>query len=280
MLRAKVRTMQQRYNPRLASPRSAGELGAAGAGAWAASPASASTASPGRAERPGRLAERVGAEQVIVEPVTAGASAWSAASPSASTAASPSRGARSGCAAEFPAEPVTDSSWLVASPWTSAPVSPSRPRARTPSPTASASTRLRSASPGATSRFGAAGPGRLRSPSPSSAAQARAEGLPDGYREVLQQIERSGWESVEWERGFTLLHWAAKHDRAELCRWLLQQGADEQAADASGQSAVDYALTGGCEEARAALTRGRAFAAAEFGQPAQHGSRQANLASC
>ena len=46
---------------------------------------------------------------------------------------------------------------------------------------------------------------------------------------------------MQWARGFTLLHWAAKHDAADLCARFLAQGADPYHKDDSGKSAFDYA---------------------------------------
>eukprot|EP00913_Durusdinium_trenchii_P020275 g19048.t1 len=44
-----------------------------------------------------------------------------------------------------------------------------------------------------------------------------SEGIPEAYLRVMQQIDQIGWDKMCWGRGFTLLHWAAKHDRADLC---------------------------------------------------------------
>ncbi|CAE7223938.1 invs, partial [Symbiodinium sp. CCMP2592] len=66
-------------------------------------------------------------------------------------------------------------------------------------------------------------------------------GIPAAYVRVMQQIDLIGWEKMQWARGFTLLHWAAKHDRADLCELFLWHGADPEHRDASGHSAVDYA---------------------------------------
>ena len=33
----------------------------------------------------------------------------------------------------------------------------------------------------------------------------------DGSQGVMQQIDLVGWDKMQWARGFTLLHWAAKH---------------------------------------------------------------------
>lgn len=144
--------------------------------------------------------------------------------------------------------------------------SPSRARSPMPAAASAASSpaRVRSASPSAASPSAAS---RARSTSPAGAAgEAPVDGLPADYVEVLRQIERKGWKAVDWERGFTLLHWAAKHDRAQLCEWLLWQGADAFAPDASGQRPVDYARSNKSDEAMAALVR-RAF---------PHSDRQAN----
>lgn len=46
---------------------------------------------------------------------------------------------------------------------------------------------------------------------------------------------------MQWARGFTLLHWAAKNNIPELCARFLYQGADPHQKDVTGRSALDYA---------------------------------------
>ncbi|CAJ1381404.1 unnamed protein product [Effrenium voratum] len=66
-------------------------------------------------------------------------------------------------------------------------------------------------------------------------------GIPEAYIRVMKQIDQIGWEKMCWARGFTLLHWAAKHDRADLCELFLWHGAEVNHRDDSGRSAMDYA---------------------------------------
>jgi len=80
--------------------------------------------------------------------------------------------------------------------------------------------------------------------------------LPEGYATVLLEIERSGWDAMEWEKGFTLLHWAAKNGCPQLCEKLLGHGADARAIDEGCRSAFDYARERGCSRTIEALERG------------------------
>jgi len=68
-----------------------------------------------------------------------------------------------------------------------------------------------------------------------------SDGIPEAYLRVMQQIDQIGWDKMCWGRGFTLLHWAAKHDRADLCELFLWHGADPDHRDESNRSAFDYA---------------------------------------
>eukprot|EP00929_Paragymnodinium_shiwhaense_P000308 TRINITY_DN100548_c0_g1_i1.p1 TRINITY_DN100548_c0_g1~~TRINITY_DN100548_c0_g1_i1.p1 ORF type:complete len:1674 (+),score=540.89 TRINITY_DN100548_c0_g1_i1:94-5115(+) len=65
--------------------------------------------------------------------------------------------------------------------------------------------------------------------------------IPSSYLKIMAQIDRIGWHKMQWTRGFTLLHWAAKHDYPELCGRFLTQGADPYHRDDSGKSAFDFA---------------------------------------
>ncbi|CAE7501080.1 invs [Symbiodinium sp. KB8] len=75
----------------------------------------------------------------------------------------------------------------------------------------------------------------------AAASNQQHLGIPAAYVRVMQQIDLIGWDKMQWARGFTLLHWAAKHDRADLCELFLWHGADPEHRDASGHSALDYA---------------------------------------
>eukprot|EP00438_Fugacium_kawagutii_P021111 Skav213901 [mRNA] locus=scaffold1439:75331:87799:- [translate_table: standard] len=52
-----------------------------------------------------------------------------------------------------------------------------------------------------------------------------SDGIPEAYLRVMQQIDQIGWDKMCWGRGFTLLHWAAKHVpwlMLESCQALLR----------------------------------------------------------
>merc|ERR1711862_712359 len=61
---------------------------------------------------------------------------------------------------------------------------------------------------------------------------------------------------MQWNHGFTLLHWAAKNNSAELCARFLARGANAIHRDDSGRSALDYAQEHGSAAALAQLEAG------------------------
>jgi ankyrin repeat protein len=65
--------------------------------------------------------------------------------------------------------------------------------------------------------------------------------IPAAYQRVIEQIDEHGWDKMQWKRGFTLLHWAAKNDRADLVAHFLHCRADPNQRDESHLSAFDYA---------------------------------------
>merc|ERR1719163_2467191 len=85
---------------------------------------------------------------------------------------------------------------------------------------------------------------------------ANVKAIPEAYVKVIDQIEKLGWEKMVWARGFTLLHWAAKNDRADLCAHFLFQKADPNHKDDGGRSAFDYATDAGSKAALEQLQRG------------------------
>merc|ERR1712232_535412 len=86
----------------------------------------------------------------------------------------------------------------------------------------------------------------------SSASSVSDGGIPEIYVEILDRIDDYGWDSIDWTSGYTLLHWAAKHNIAELCARLMTKGADPLHRDSTGYNAFDYARE---ENSRAALTQ-------------------------
>jgi len=98
--------------------------------------------------------------------------------------------------------------------------------------------------------------GLMDTESTISAAESRS--IPEAYMKVMEQIDQMGWHQMQWARGFTLLHWAAKNDHPELCARFLFQGADPSVKDDSGRSALDYAKAYGSDAALAELERGPA----------------------
>jgi len=133
-------------------------------------------------------------------------------------------------------------------------------------PVGSGSERLRSPGLELTSTPSLSSPGRPASPSglggrlaaaATSASDFSPEAaLPEGYLEVLREIERSGWDAMEWEKGFTLLHWAAKNGCPQLCQQLLSHGASPWALDDAQHSALEYARERSCSRTVAILEAG------------------------
>lgn len=79
-----------------------------------------------------------------------------------------------------------------------------------------------------------------------------AKAIPEAYVKVMEQIEKIGWEKMQWARGFTLLHWAAKNDMPDLVARFMYQKGNPNHRDDNGRSAIDYARD---HVARAALAR-------------------------
>eukprot|EP00928_Gymnodinium_smaydae_P027343 TRINITY_DN21177_c0_g8_i1.p1 TRINITY_DN21177_c0_g8~~TRINITY_DN21177_c0_g8_i1.p1 ORF type:complete len:2039 (+),score=538.32 TRINITY_DN21177_c0_g8_i1:109-6117(+) len=81
-------------------------------------------------------------------------------------------------------------------------------------------------------------------------------GFPDGYLQVIKQIDQVGWANMQWARGFSLLHWAAKRDMPELCARFMFQGASPFHKDDTGRNSLDYAREHGSLNALSQLQRG------------------------
>merc|ERR1712032_508808 len=94
--------------------------------------------------------------------------------------------------------------------------------------------------------------------SPRALSAAKRSSLPASYLDVMQQIDRAGWDKMQWAHGFSLLHWAAQNGDAELCRRFLAQRGDPNHRDDSGRSAIDYAQAGGHVAAIAELETAKA----------------------
>ena len=52
-----------------------------------------------------------------------------------------------------------------------------------------------------------------------------------GVAAIIESIEATGYDEIDWERGFTLLHLAAMHGDRDLCVWLIERGASISAKD-------------------------------------------------
>jgi len=69
--------------------------------------------------------------------------------------------------------------------------------------------------------------------------------LPTAYMEVLELVEKDGWDAVDWKGGFTILHWAAEHGRVELCTRLMTAKGSPYDRDTSGKTPIDLAREAG-----------------------------------
>eukprot|EP00435_Cladocopium_sp_Y103_P074518 s52_g49.t1 len=75
----------------------------------------------------------------------------------------------------------------------------------------------------------------------SSKKRPDVDDLAPAYKKVLENIEKHSWRAMEWKGGWTMLHWAAKHGKKELCLYLLTQQANPSEKDDEGRSALDVA---------------------------------------
>lgn len=60
------------------------------------------------------------------------------------------------------------------------------------------------------------------------------------HRRALIAIDKYGIEMVKWKNGFTALHWAAKSNRPDICKYLLTRGANPDLLDDSGKPPRHY----------------------------------------
>eukprot|EP00392_Amoebophrya_sp_AT5.2_P010405 g10465.t1 len=65
--------------------------------------------------------------------------------------------------------------------------------------------------------------------------------VPEPYLDAISQVAKRGWNRMKWANNFTLLHWAARAGRVELCQYFLVKGADFRHKDDFHRSALDYA---------------------------------------
>jgi len=77
------------------------------------------------------------------------------------------------------------------------------------------------------------------------ARRPSVSGIPQQYLRLLQQIEATGWNSVSWKNGYTMLHWAAGKGHGELFRYLVQLNADPTTRDYQSRSPLDLAKQSG-----------------------------------
>lgn len=67
--------------------------------------------------------------------------------------------------------------------------------------------------------------------------------IPSAYAKVLKSA-KGGWEQArnKWPEGYTLLHWAARHDKAEVAKYcMFVLGACPKEEDNSGRTAMEHA---------------------------------------
>jgi len=98
--------------------------------------------------------------------------------------------------------------------------------------------------------------GSLSDDNKSDGSVGSNEGIPAAYVQVLEQIDRVGWDKMVWARGYTLLHWAGKNDRADLCAYFMFSKADPNHRDDNGKSAIDYAKEANSSKALSQLLSG------------------------
>lgn len=72
--------------------------------------------------------------------------------------------------------------------------------------------------------------------------------LPPAYQELLDQIDRTGWKSMNWKNNYTLLHWGAAQGQGALCRYLVQLDANIGLRDSSGRLPAEMARQAGYDE--------------------------------
>src|SRR5579859_1834816 len=97
--------------------------------------------------------------------------------------------------------------------------------------------------------------------------EAKQRGDADG----IMQLVAAGADlrAVDYQEGWTLLHWAAHHGHTELARALLDRGADIQCGDEEGETPLMMAAYAGhLDMVRLLLERGANPAAEAHGSDA------------
>lgn len=86
--------------------------------------------------------------------------------------------------------------------------------------------------------------------------------VPVVYQEALEAAERNGWAALhpgDHPLAWTVLHWAASEDQAEVCLRLLAARADPCCQDDLGRSALDCARVAGATNAWCVLAGAVAY---------------------
>jgi len=65
--------------------------------------------------------------------------------------------------------------------------------------------------------------------------------IPQSIANTMRVVDERGWDKMDWKQGYTLLHWAAKHDMADLCDRFMYQRANPNVQDADGRTPLDIA---------------------------------------
>jgi ankyrin repeat protein len=60
------------------------------------------------------------------------------------------------------------------------------------------------------------------------------------HRKALVAIDRYGYDTVKWTKGFSALHWAYKTNRIDIAEYLVSRGADVNAKDDCGKLPHEY----------------------------------------
>lgn len=83
----------------------------------------------------------------------------------------------------------------------------------------------------------------LKRPADLMSAYEAEQACPPEYAKIAKQLSNgAAWETIQWPRGTSLLHWAARNGKDELCRYLVfEYRVDTRAEDVCGRSSIYYA---------------------------------------